>query len=156
MSFDFEQLKERFTDVAQASLAKARELTDTGVAKAKVMTEVGKLKVQNSTEQGNIRRAYIELGKLYYAERGSAPEAAYADLCQKITDAKARIAYNNERIADIKDAGNFSDEDFMDLEDLDDLEDVDDLEDLDDCTGCTDCAGCTCQSAEEEPSKPQE
>ena len=120
MSIDFESLKDkavvaaqtgvtRVKELTETGVAKAKELADTGAAKAKEITEIGKLKVQNSTEQEAIRKAYSELGKLYYAERGSAPEAAYADLCQRITDALARISYNNERIADIKAAGQLSD-----------------------------------------------
>ena len=121
MSIDYESLKDKAVVLAQegvtrakeftgTGVAKARELADTGIAKAKEMAEVGKLKVSNSTEQEAIRKAYSELGKLYYAERGSAPEAAYADACQRISDSLARISYNNERIADIKAAGNLTDE----------------------------------------------
>ena len=127
MSIDFESLKDKAVVLAQSGVTKAKELTETGVAKAKELadtsaakakeiTEIGKLKVQNSTEQEAIRKAYSELGKLYYAERGSAPEAAYADLCQRITDALARISYNNERIADIKAAGQLSDDEVDETE----------------------------------------
>ena len=121
MSIDFESLKDKAVVAAQtgvtmakefteSGIAKAKELADTGVARAKELTEIGKLKVNNSAEQEAIRKAYSELGKLYYAERASAPEPAYADICQRITDALARISYNNERIADIKAAGQISDE----------------------------------------------
>ena len=110
MSIDFESLKDKAVVFAQTGVTKAKELADTGAAKAKELTEIGKLKVQNSTEQEAVRKAYSELGKLYYAERGSAPEAAYADLCQRITDSLARVSYNNERIADIKAAGQLTDE----------------------------------------------
>lgn len=127
MSIDFDRLKERAGELAQAGVAKAKELTDAGVAKAKQLTEIGKLKMQNSSQRDSIRRAYLELGKLYYAERGSAPEPGYADLCQKITNAVARIEYNNERIADIKAAGGLSDEEVEDAfyDDGDDDEDDD-------------------------------
>lgn len=121
MSIDFESLKDKAVVLAQSGVtkakeltetgvAKARELADTGVAKAKEMAEIGKLKVNNSSEQETIRKAYSDLGKLYYAERASAPEPAYADICQRITDALARISYNNERIADIKAAGHLTDD----------------------------------------------
>ena len=121
MSIDYESLKDKAVVLAQesvimareltgAGIAKAKELTGTGIAKAKELSEIGKLKMQNSTEQETIRRAYSDLGKLYYAERGSAPEPGYADLCQRIDEAMARITYNNERIADIKAAGQVSDE----------------------------------------------
>ncbi len=151
MSIDFESLKDKAVVLAQSGVTKAKELTETGVAKAKELadtsaakakeiTEIGKLKVQNSTEQEAIRKAYSELGKLYYAERGSAPEAAYADLCQRITDALARISYNNERIADIKAAGQLSDDE------------ADETEPVEEEPSC--CCGCDEPAAEDD--KPEE
>ena len=121
MSVDYESLKDKAVVLAQSGVTKAKELTGTGIAKAKELadagvakskelSEISKLKVQNSTEQEAIRKAYSDLGKLYYAEHGSAPEGACAELCQRITDALARISYNNERIADIKAAGRTSDD----------------------------------------------
>ncbi len=121
MSIDFESLKDkavvaaqtgvtRVKELTETGIAKAKELADTGATKAKELAEIGKLKVNNSAEQEAIRKAYSELGRLYYAERGSAPEAPYADACQRITDSLARISYNNERIADIKAAGHITDE----------------------------------------------
>ena len=124
MSIDFDRLKERAGELAQAGVAKAREITDAGMAKAKQLTEIGKLKMQSSSERDSIRRAYLELGKLYYAERGSAPEPGYADLCQKVTNAMAKIEYNNERIADIKAAGNLTDEEVEDASYEDDEDEV--------------------------------
>lgn len=147
MSIDFESLKDKAVVAAQTGVTKAKELTgtgiakakelaDTGAAKAKELAEVGKLKVSNSTEQEAIRKAYSELGKLYYAERGSAPEAAYADACQRITDALARISYNNERIADIKAAGHLSD---------DEVEEVSAEE-----------PACCCEESKDDEDKPEE
>ena len=121
MSIDLESLKDKAVVAAQSGVIKAKELTETGISMAKELTEtginkakelgeIGKLKMNNSVEQEAIRKAYSELGKLYYAERGSAPEAPYMEACQRITDAMARISYNNERIADIKAAGQLTDE----------------------------------------------
>ena len=114
INFDFNSLKEKAKDLAQTSVAKAKELSDTAIGKGKELSEIGKLKVQNASEQETIKKAYLELGKLYFAERGAAPEAAYAALCEQITASKAKIDYNNERISDIKAAGNLSDEDIQD------------------------------------------
>lgn len=110
INIDLNDLKERAKDLAQTGVAKALELTDTGVNKAKQLAEISKLKVLNLGEQDAIRRAYMDLGRLYYAERGSAPEAAYADLCDKITRSKAQIQVNEQRIADLKSSGNLTDE----------------------------------------------
>ena len=96
----FEDLKAKALDLAQAGAAKAKELTD-----------IAKLNIANSAEEDTIRKAYIDLGKLYYAERGMAPEGAYVTLCEKITAAKQRIEENKAKIADIKQAGNINDDD---------------------------------------------
>ena len=54
------------------------------------------------SEEDAIKKAYIELGKLYYAERGAAPEAAYVNSCERIAASKAAIEANNARIAELK------------------------------------------------------
>ena len=87
----FDNFKEKATDLAQA-----------GVAQSKRLAEIAKLKTANMGEEDTIKKAYIELGKLYYAEMGAAPEAAYAASCEKITAAKAAIEANNDRIAELK------------------------------------------------------
>lgn len=96
---DFENIMGRVTDLAQAGAAKAREIA-----------EIGKLKINNATEEDTIRKAYVEIGKLYYAEHGTAPDAAYAALCEKITASKEKIEYNKQKMNDIKAAGNISDD----------------------------------------------
>ena len=65
----------------------------------------------NATEESTIRRAYLELGKLYYAERGMAPEAAYTALCEKVTQAKINIEENKARIAEVKQQSDIKDAD---------------------------------------------
>lgn len=87
----FDNLKEKATDLAQA-----------GVAQSKRVAEIAKLKTANLGEEDNIKKAYVEIGKLYYAEKGLAPEGAYAAACEKITAAKAAIEANNDRIAELK------------------------------------------------------
>ena len=87
----FDNLKEKATDLAQA-----------GVAQSKRLGEIAKLKASNLGEEDTIKKAYVEIGKLYYAEKGLSPEGAYAAACEKITAAKAAIEANNERIAELK------------------------------------------------------
>ena len=55
----FDNFKEKATDLAQA-----------GVAQSKRLAEIAKLKTANMGEEDTIKKAYIELGKLYYAEKG--------------------------------------------------------------------------------------
>ena len=72
-----------------------------GVAKSKQLAEIAKLKTSNMGEEDTIKKAYLELGRLYYAERGAAPEGAYAAACGRISQAKAAIETNNARIAEL-------------------------------------------------------
>lgn len=90
----FDNLKEKVTDLAQS-----------GAAKTKQVAEIAKLKASNLAEEDTIKKAYIELGKLYYAEKGAAPDAAYSDLCEKVTAAKANIAANKARLEELKKSG---------------------------------------------------
>ena len=64
---------------------KAIDLGRAGVATSKQLAEIGKLNLVNLNEENAIKKAYTEIGRLYYAERGAAPEAAYVALCEKIT-----------------------------------------------------------------------
>ena len=59
----------------------------------------------NMSEEDAIKKAYLEIGKLYYAEQGAAPDGAYAAACERITASKAAIETNNERIAELKQSG---------------------------------------------------
>jgi hypothetical protein len=96
----FDNLKEKATDLAQS-----------GVAKSKQLAEIAKLKADNLSQEDAIKKAYVEIGKLYYAEKGQAPEGAYAAACEKITAARAAEEANNERIAELKEAaGELADE----------------------------------------------
>lgn len=90
----FENLKDKATDLAQA-----------GVAQSKRLAEIAKLKTANMAEEDAIKKAYVEIGKLYYAEQGAAPDGAYAAACEKITASKAAIEANNDRIAELKQSG---------------------------------------------------
>ena len=90
----FDTLKDRATDLAQA-----------GVAQSKRLAEIAKLKMSNMAEEDAIKKAYIEIGKLYYAEQGASPDGAFASACERITASKAAIEANNDRIAELKQPG---------------------------------------------------
>lgn len=100
--FDFDSIKD-----------KAKDLAQTGVSKSKQIGEIAKLNLANVGEEDTIKKAYIEIGKLYYAERGMAPDAAYTALCEKITAAKINIEENKHRIEEIKAEGGIADADVI-------------------------------------------
>lgn len=97
-----DNLTEMATDLAQSGAAASKRLAETGVATSKRLAEIAKLTASSLAEEGGIKKCYVELGKLYYAEHGATPEAGYAAACEKISAAKATIEANNNRIAQLK------------------------------------------------------
>lgn len=87
----FDDLRDKAMDFGNAAVAKSRQLA-----------EIAKLNLANTSEEETIRKAYIEIGKLYYAERGMAPDPAYAALCEKVTASKTTIEENKSRIMELK------------------------------------------------------
>ena len=87
---------------ANALKDKATDLAQTGAAESKRLAEIAKLKSANLSEENAIKKAYIEIGKLYYEQMAAAPGEDFATACEKITAAKASIEANNDRIAELK------------------------------------------------------
>lgn len=121
---DFDAIKSRISAIAQSGVAKAKDLTESGVAKAKDLTEIAKLKVSNASEQEAIRKAYMEIGRIYFAQHGDEPDPAFASLCAQIAEHKEKIAYNDERITDIKLSDGITDADIEAMETEIPLEDA--------------------------------
>ena len=86
-----DNLTEMATDLAQSVAATSKRLAEAGVATSKRVAEIAKLSASNLAEEGGIKKAYVELGKLYYAEHGATPDAGYAAACEKIAAAKAPL-----------------------------------------------------------------
>lgn len=95
---------------------KTMDLAQAGMAKSKQLMEIARLNLSNASEEDAVKKAYIEIGKLYYAERGMAPDAAYVALCEKITNARINMEENKNRIAELKVEGNLKDADIADIE----------------------------------------
>ena len=115
-----------------AIMSKISEVTQSGVAKAKDLAEIAKLKMSSASEKDAIKKAYAEIGKLYYAQHADDPDPEYAALCAKVAECKERILYNNERIADIKSADGITDADIEAMAAQipldDDIDEADDAE----------------------------
>ena len=97
-----DELRDRAMDLGRAGVAKSKQLAEITITR---------LSLNNASEEDAIKKAYVEIGKLYYAERGMAPEAAYVSLCEKITAAKINIEENKARIAELKAESGVSDAD---------------------------------------------
>ena len=97
MAFNFEELKKRANDWAQ----QAADLAQQGAAMSRQLAGIAKLKAANLGEEDTIRKAYAELGKIYFAKYGEHPEDEFAAACETIIEAQAAIAANNATIEEM-------------------------------------------------------
>lgn len=97
MAFNFEDLKKRANDLAQ----QAADLAQQGANRSRQLAGVAKLKAANLGEEDTIRKAYAELGKIYFAKYGEHPEDEFAAACETIVEAQAAIAANNATIEEL-------------------------------------------------------
>ena len=97
MAFNCEDLKKRANDLAQ----QAADLAQQGANRSRQLAGVAKLKAANLGEEDTIRKAYAELGKIYFAKYGEHPEDEFAAACETIIEAQAAIAANNATIEEM-------------------------------------------------------
>ena len=98
MAITVEELKNKAIELGQTGL----NFAQTGLDKGVQLASAAKLKAANIKEDTNLRAAYAELGKMYFADHGAEPEEAYAAVCNQIADIQAAMAANNARIAEMK------------------------------------------------------
>jgi hypothetical protein len=90
-NIDFDAVKEKVGNIAQA-----------GVSQSKKLATVAKLKADNMSQQDALRKAYLAIGKQYYAEKSGQVDEAYAALFAKADAALAAIAANNAKLEELK------------------------------------------------------
>lgn len=93
----FEDLKKKANDIAQ----QAADLAQAGATRSRQLASVAKLKAANLGEEDTIRKAYVELGKQYFAKYGEHPEDEFVAACTTIIEAQAAIAANNAVIEEL-------------------------------------------------------
>ena len=90
MSF-FDKVKQQAGVVASA----AGSVAQTAVQQTKTLAGIGRIKLAIATEEDKVKKAYIELGRLYYRDYEAQTEPAQEDYqpwCDKVADAKEQIA----------------------------------------------------------------
>lgn len=95
---NMDELKKRAAALGQTGL----NMAQTGVDKSIQLAAIAKLRASNLKEESNLRAAYVELGKMYFADHGADPDEAYVSVCSLIGDIQAAIAANNAKIAELK------------------------------------------------------
>lgn len=94
-----------FFDSIESIREKATEAAQAAAKKTKKLAEIAKANVSIYSEEDKIKKAEIELGKLYYRDYvvGEEMDAAeYLPWCQKIDEAKQTIADLRDYIDELK------------------------------------------------------
>ena len=95
----------RFSENFEAAKNMAVEAAQTAAAKAKELAAVAKANIAIYAEEDKVKKAEIELGKLYYRDYAVGEEldtAEYLPWCQKIDESKKLIAELKDYIDDVK------------------------------------------------------
>ena len=83
-------------------LDRAKSLAAAAARKTRDTARIAKLNMDISGRRDTIRRAYSDIGKLYYEMHKDAPEGFFVQLCQEIELAESSIASMEAEIASIK------------------------------------------------------
>ena len=109
----------RFSENFEAAKNMAVEAAQTAAAKAKELAAVAKANIAIYAEEDKVKKAEIELGKLYYRDYAVGEEldtAEYLPWCQKIDESKKLIEELKDYIESLKQGEeDAEDEGFVDI-----------------------------------------
>lgn len=112
----------------------AGEAAQTAARKTRKLAEIAKCNLSVYAEEDKIKKAYAELGRLYYQNYvlgGEADTAVFEEVCRRIDQSKEAIAdlqeyidmlktdrmvYDEEEVADLVAEADFADEDLVEVE----------------------------------------
>jgi hypothetical protein len=99
---DINEIKERVMDTLGSVADVTRDLAAKAAEKARQGARIAKLTVEIGNEKDNMKKAYMEIGKLYYETRKDEPGGFFGQLCDEITMAIENIADKETEIAELK------------------------------------------------------
>lgn len=144
-----------FNEYFETIKGMAVEGAQTAVKKTKQIASIAKANLAIRGEEEKIKKAQIELGKLYYKDYivGEEPDAAeYTPWCEKISESKIAIEDLKITIEELRNAGaaeqDDDEDDFVVEVTEDDLVTVEDEEPAAEPEACECCCGCEEEKAE--------
>ena len=120
----------RFSENFEAAKNMAVEAAQTAAAKAKELAAVAKANISIYAEEDKVKKAEIELGKLYYRDYAVGEEldtAEYLPWCQKIDESKKAIA-EAKKYGEVIVAASSKDKNYSYIPDCSDLDIPDDAD----------------------------
>lgn len=110
---NFDELKNKFLsslgkaaeagkDIAVKAADAGKDIAVKASEKAKCGTRIAKLSIDVAGEKDNMKKAYLEIGKLYYDTHKDDPEGFFIQLCEEVTLARSNIEAMEKEIAELK------------------------------------------------------
>lgn len=89
-------------DFAEKAVDVTKDAAEKAADKAKAGSRIAKLNIEIAGEKENMKKTYIEIGKLYYDTHKDDPEGFFIQLCEEIALAEKNIADKEAEIAELK------------------------------------------------------
>lgn len=132
---DFNELKQKMlaklgeaADATKDFAGKAADVTkdfaNKAADKAKAGGRIAKLSMEVATEKENMKKTYIEIGKLYYDTHKDDPDGFFIQLCEEIALAEKNIAAKEAEIAELRSTENGDDSVQVEFEEVVDREEA--------------------------------
>ena len=99
---NFDEIKQKTEETAEHIAAKSIELARSAAEKTKLVARISKLNADVISEKDALRRAYLDLGKLYYEKFKDEPDDVLADNCRRIASSLAVISQCRDEIDQCK------------------------------------------------------
>jgi len=96
------QTADNVKDFAGKAGGSAKDIAEKAADKAKMGGRIAKLTMDVSSDKETIKKAYQEIGRLYYETHKEDPEGFFAQLCEEVALAEQNIAAKESEIAALK------------------------------------------------------
>jgi len=99
---DINEIKSNIMETLGAVADKTRDFAGKAADKAKTYAKTAKLSMEISGERESVKKAYLEIGKLYYDTHKDDPEGFFAQLFEEVSLSLESIAEKEATIAALK------------------------------------------------------
>ncbi len=99
---DFSEIKNAVLSSIGKAADAGKDIANKAADKAKSGARIAKLSMEIAGEKENMKKAYIEIGKLYYDTHKDDPEGFFIQLCDEVSLAQKNIADKEAEIEALK------------------------------------------------------
>ena len=99
---DFSEIKNAVLSFIGKAADAGKDIANKAADKAKSGARIAKLSMEIAGEKENMKKAYIEIGKLYYDTHKDDPEGFFIQLCDEVGLAQKNIADKEAEIEALK------------------------------------------------------